>query len=236
MTPEVAAPLVAIPATIAVWLLARRVHRAKPHPLTNPVFLGMAGIILGLGILRVDYKTYAKGTSALLFLLKPAVVAFAIPLYRERNRIRNNLAAVLTSVAVGCVVGIVSATGLALLLGAPHAIARTMAPKSVTSPIALELSQQIGGMGELTVGVVIATGILGAMAGPEWLRLLGIRSRFAIGLAVGAASHGIGVARLEQEDRKAGGDLGKAMGIIAMTLNGLLTALTLPHILKALGW
>ena len=113
-------------------------------------------------------------------------------------------------------------------------MARTLAPKSVTSPIAIELSARIGGISQLTGGIVIATGILGAMFGPEFLRRCGIKSRMAIGLAVGTASHGIGVARLESEDAGRD-DLSQAMGIIAMTLNALATALLLPVLLRILG-
>jgi putative effector of murein hydrolase len=123
-------------------------------------------------------------------------------------------------------VGIVSAVGLALLLGGSSEIAVSLSPKSVTTPIAIGISQKVGGVPPLTAAAVIFTGILGGMLGPDIIRLIGIRSRFAIGLATGAAAHGIGTARALRD-----GELEGAMSGVGMMLNGLITALILPYVL-----
>jgi putative effector of murein hydrolase len=105
----------------------------------------------------------------------------------------------------------------------------------VTTPIAMKLSEEIGGEEDLTAGIVIVTGILGAMFGPEFLRRLRVKSRLAVGLAVGTASHGIGTARMEEEDRHYGDDEGKAASMIGMILNGVVTALIIHWCLLIMG-
>jgi predicted murein hydrolase (TIGR00659 family) len=224
----------AIILTLVVWFAAVRVYRRHKHPLTNPVFLSVSAIIALLVLFHVDYAVYDQGGRWLALLLKPAVVALAIPLYRQRSHIVKNARPVAAGILAGCVVGVFSASGMILLLGGSAEMARTLAPKSVTTPVAIELSARIGGISQLTGCVVVATGIFGAMFGPEFLRRCGVRSRMAVGLAVGTASHGLGVARLESEDAGRD-DLGQAMGIIGMTLNALATALLLPPLLRLMG-
>jgi putative effector of murein hydrolase len=126
------------------------------------------------------------------------------------------------------VTGITSAGGLVWLLGGSWPLIATAAPKSVTTPIAIELSEHLGGIESLTVAMVIGSGILGASIGPEFLEKFRIRDRLAVGLAMGAASHGIGTARMIEEDKKCYNDLGQAMSIIGMTLNGLITSILMP--------
>lgn len=233
-TVEIITAVASILVTVCLWFIARRVYRRYRHPLTNPVFVCVITIIALLLLFHIKFEVYNQGGRWLLFMLKPAVVALAVPLYRQRERIVKNSRAVVFGILAGCITGVISAAGIVLLLGGTPEMARTLAPKSVTSPIAIELSRQIGGISELTGAIVIATGILGAMFGPEILKWCGIKSRMAIGLAVGTASHGIGVSRLETEDAGRD-DLCQAMGIIAMTLNALGTALLLPILLRLLG-
>jgi predicted murein hydrolase (TIGR00659 family) len=223
-------------ATVCCWSLARRLYKRFRHPLVNPVFVSVAGIIALLLCLHVDYdRQYRKGGDLLKSLLDPAVVAFAVPLYRQRRKVVENARPIAVAVIIGSVVGIISASGAVLLLGGSHEIARTLAPKSVTTPIAMKLSEEIGGEEDLTAGIVIVTGILGAMFGPEFLRRLRVKSRLAVGLAVGTASHGIGTARMEEEDRHYGDDEGKAASMIGMILNGVVTALIIHWCLLIMG-
>ena len=222
--------------TVALWLVAKRVYRATRHPLTNPVFLSVVTLILLLAGLHIDYQEYRKGGGLLTVMLQPAVVACAVPLFRQRRLIRRALQPVAVGVVLGSITGILSAAGIGLLFGGSGEIARSLAPKSVTTPIAIELSREIGGIPDLTAAIVICTGVLGAMIGPEFLRGLGVKSRFAAGLAVGTAAHGIGIARLEEEDRRFNTDLGTAAGVIGMTLNGVVTAILLPILVRILAF
>jgi len=149
-----------------------------------------------------------------------------VPFYRQLDKIKRNLVATLASVVVGSIVGIASAAGLALLLGGSSEVAISLSPKSVTTPIAIGISQKIGGLPSITAAAVIFTGILGGMFAPQAIRLIGVRSRFAIGLATGTAAHGIGTARALRE-----GELEGAMSGVGMMLNGLVTAILLPYVL-----
>jgi predicted murein hydrolase (TIGR00659 family) len=233
---EPAINAVCIGGTIGVWCLAQRVYNRHRSPLCNPVFLSVAGIIAVLLAAGIDYAhQYEKGGQVLEWMLEPTVVAFAVPLYRQRRRVLANAKPIGLAVALGSVVGIVSASGCVLLLGGSPILARTLAPKSVTTPIALRLSEQIDGMDNLTVGIVIVTGILGAMFGPEFLRGIRVRERLSLGLAVGTASHGIGTARMQEEDRAWGDDLGKTGSMIGMILNGIVTAIIINWVVAAMG-
>jgi len=215
--------------TVAVWIVMKKVRSASRTSLLDPVLLTTTVIILVLMAADIDYEAYNAGGRVISFLLGPAVVALAVPFYRQLEKIRKNTFAVLASVLTGCVVGIISASGLALLFGGSELAARSIAPKSATTPIAIGISEIIGGTPPLTIALVVLTGIMGAVAGPQLVRLVRIRSDFAIGLAVGTASHGLGTARALKD-----GELEGAMSGVAMMLNGLLTAILTPLIIRLL--
>jgi predicted murein hydrolase (TIGR00659 family) len=216
--------------TLGAWSLGRLLRRAANTPLADPVLVAVTLLALTLWAADIPYESYARGGDVIGFLLGPAVVALAVPLWRQLRLLRDNLTAILVSVSAGCVAGVVSAVGLGWLLGASRASLLSLAPKSVTTPIALEIAERIGGTPPLTIALVVATGILGGMLGPDIVRRLGIHSPFASGLAVGTAAHGIGTARALQE-----GELQGTMSSIGMTLNGALTALLLPLLAHLLG-
>lgn len=212
--------------TLGIWVIARWLRHRAGTPLLDPVMLTVAAIIGVLLLADIPFEAYNRGGRVLDFLLGPSVVALAVPFYRRLEKIKRNLVPILLSVAVGSITGIVSAVGLALLLGGTSEIATSLSPKSVTTPIAIGISQKIGGVPAISAAAVIFTGILGGMLGPELIRLIGIRSQFAIGLAMGTAAHGIGTARALRE-----GELEGAMSGVGMMLNGLITALILPYLL-----
>lgn len=212
--------------SVGIWIVARWVRRRTGTPLLDPVMLSVVAIIGVLLLADIPFEAYNRGGKVLDFLLGPAVVALAVPFYRQLDKIKRNLVATLASVVVGSIVGIASAAGLALLLGGSSEVAISLSPKSVTTPIAIGISQKIGGLPSITAAAVIFTGILGGMFAPQAIRLIGVRSRFAIGLATGTAAHGIGTARALRE-----GELEGAMSGVGMMLNGLVTAILLPYVL-----
>lgn len=226
MEPWAYHPWFGIILSVGVWIVARWLRRRAGTPLLDPVMLTVAAIIGVLLLADIPFEAYNRGGRVLDFLLGPSVVALAVPFYRQLEKIRRNLLPILFSVAAGSITGIVSAVGLVLLLGGTREIALSLSPKSVTTPIAIGISEKVGGMPPITAAVVIFTGILGGMFAPQVIRLIGIRSRFAIGLATGAAAHGIGTARALRE-----GELEGAMSGVGMMLNGLITALILPYLL-----
>ena len=219
-------PWFGISLTVGIWIVARWARRRANTPLLDPVMLTIVAIIGVLLLAKVPFEAYNRGGQVLAFLLGPSVVALAVPFYRRLEKIKRNLVPILISVLIGSITGIASAVGLALLLGGSNEIAISLAPKSVTTPIAIGISQKVGGLPSITAAAVILTGILGGMLGPELIRLIGVRSQFAMGLAIGTAAHGIGTARALRE-----GELEGAMSGVGMMLNGLITAIALPYLL-----
>jgi len=224
-----ASPLLAVAVTLAVFAGARALYRRVRFFLLNPVLISVAALIALLKLARLDYDVYMQGGRVLHFFLAPAVVALGLPLYRQLERLRREIVPILVSTSAGSVLGILGAVFPAWLLGASPAVVRSLAPKSVTTPIAVGVAEVLGGLPPLTAAVVIATGILGAVAGPPLLRLLGVSSPVAFGLAMGAASHGIGTARALEHGEPAGAAAG-----LAIALNGALTAVLAPWLVRLL--
>lgn len=223
MNELLASPLFGIMLTLLVYRLAELLYRRTRFILFNPVAVAIISIILLLKLCNIPYQDYNNGGRMILFLLGPSVVALAVPLYQRRQEIMKRKLPILIGILAGALSSIVSAAGITWLLGGSREVVLSLVPKSVTTPIAIGITEKIGGIVPLTAALVVLTGCLGAICGPEFCRLIGIRSKAAMGLAVGTASHGIGTARLLGEDRFSGAIAGLAIG-----LNGLATALLVP--------
>lgn len=219
-----AQPLLGLTLTLLAYLAGRRLYTlAKGSPLLNPVLVAVVTLIVLLKLTHTDYQTYFQGAQFVHFLLGPATVAIALPLYRQLHALRRSAPAVAAALVIGSAVASLSAMALAKALGAAPQTVLSMAPKSVTTPIAMGVAEQIGGLPSLTAALVLITGIIGAVVGPWLLDRLKIRDQRARGLAMGTASHGIGTARALAESQTAGAFAGLAMG-----LNGVVTALLVP--------
>jgi predicted murein hydrolase (TIGR00659 family) len=222
-----ASPLLHLTLTLVAYQAGTFAYRrAGLNPMLNPVLIAVVLIVAVLVGTGTDYAAYFDGAQFVHFLLGPATVALAIPLYRQFERVRRSALAVLVSILAGSATGAASAVAVSWALGASRDTLISIAPKSVTAPVAMGISEQLGGLPSLTAVLVIVTGILGAMIGPPLLTLIGVRDWAARGLALGAASHGIGTARALQVNEVAGAFSGLAMGI-----NALMTALLLPILL-----
>ncbi|MGK2944084.1 MAG: LrgB family protein [Desulfuromonadales bacterium] len=230
-TDLVATPLFGITLTLVVYLLAQHFYRRVSSVWANPVLVSIVTIILLLKGSGVEYRDYARGGDIILFLLGPSVVALAVPLYQRREEIWKRKRPILIGVFAGSLVSIVSACGLAWILGGSREIVLSLAPKSVTTPIAISIVEKIGGVAPLTAAIVVLTGCLGAVCGPEFCRRIGVTSPVATGLAVGTAAHGIGTARMFEVDRLSGAVAGLAIG-----LNGLMTTFLLPVLMVISGY
>jgi predicted murein hydrolase (TIGR00659 family) len=221
-----ASPLLHLTLTLVAFQLGSFIYtKSNLHPLLNPVLIAVVIIVTVLLVTDTRYEDYFEGAQFVHFLLGPATVALAIPLYRQFDKVRSSAVAVLASVIAGSITAIVSALGIGYVLGASSDVLISLAPKSVTAPVAMGISEQLGGLPSLTAVLVIVTGILGAMIGPMILNLIGVKDWSARGLAIGTASHGIGTARAIQVNELAGAFSGLAMG-----LNALATAILLPVI------
>ena len=216
-----ATPLLWLTATLAAyeagaWIFGRFGRR----PLLNPVLIAVTVLIAVLAATGTPYETYFDGAQFVHFLLGPATVALAVPLFENRAHVRAALLPMLAALMAGSLTAIASAVAIARLLGARGETIASMAPKSVTTPIAMAISEQIGGLPSLTAAFVIATGICGAVIATPLLNLLRLRDYRARGFAAGLAAHGLGTARAFQMDEMAGTFAG-----IALALNGLATSL-----------
>jgi predicted murein hydrolase (TIGR00659 family) len=219
-----ASPLLHLTLTLAAFIVASFVYRkAKMNPLLNPVLISVIAIVAILHGTNTGYDTYFEGAQFVHFLLGPATVALAIPLYRQFDKLRKSALAILASLVCGSITAAASAIFVAWVLDAEPVSIVSLAPKSVTAPVAMGISEQLGGLPSLTAVMVILTGIIGAMLGPVVLNLLKVRDWSARGMAIGVASHGIGTARALQVNELAGAFSGLAMG-----LNALATAILLP--------
>ncbi|MEM9061259.1 MAG: LrgB family protein [Pseudomonadota bacterium] len=226
-----ATPLFHLTLTLVAFQAANWVfERAGRNPLLNPVLGAVLIVVPVLLISDTDYATYFEGAQFVHFLLGPATVALAVPLYRQWRRVRDSAFAITVSLITGSLTAILSAMAVVWLAGGTEDLLISIAPKSVTAPVAMAVAEQLGGLPSLTAVLVIVTGILGAMFGPLVLNAMGIRDWRARGLAIGTASHGIGTARALQVNEEAGAFSGLAMG-----LNALATAILLPVIWAAVS-
>jgi len=221
-------PILETGATVFAFLAAVRLSRVFcNHPLLNPTLLAILFIAIGIEATGVRYETYLRGSDPVHFMLGPAVVLLAVPLFRQTATIRASGRLIAIGLLVGLPVGVLSAVGIAWLLGASPQTILSLAPKSVTAGIAVGVSEQIGGLQNLTIVLVIMTGITGAVLGPIVTRLARVHDPRVVGLSIGIASHGIGTARALQINEVAG-----AFASLGMGLNGVLTAVLLPLLLR----
>jgi predicted murein hydrolase (TIGR00659 family) len=238
-TPAVADIWVYLSASPLLWLTATLLAYAAGHflftraganPLVNPVAIAVLLLVAVLALSDTPYERYFDGAQFVHFLLGPATVALAVPLYRNIRIVRRALLPMTLALVAGAATAVVSAVAVAALLGASRETLLSIAPKSVTTPIAMGIAEQIGGLPSLTAVFVILTGITGAMIGTPLLNLLKLRDWRARGFAVGVAAHGIGTARAFQVNELAGTFAGIAMG-----LNGVATAVLVPLLFALIG-
>jgi len=221
-------PLLWLTATLVAYVIGDAAFRASHgNPLVNPVLVAMVILAGILWTTSTPYQTYFEGAQFVHFLLGPATVALAGPLYSNLHHVRRALVPMLGALVVGSVTAIASALWIAQALGVEGAELASLAPKSTTAPVAIGISEQLGGLPTLTAALVILTGILGAVIVTPLMNALRIRDWRARGFAVGVSAHGIGTARAFQVNETAGAFAGIGMG-----LNALLTALIAPYVLS----
>lgn len=216
-----AAPLVWLTATLAAYCAAQRISALfRNHPLANIVVIAASLVVAVLIITGTTYQTYFEGAQFVHFMLGPATVALAVPLWRNLALVRRSLVPMAAALVAGSITAAASAVTIAWAFGAPAELLASLAPKSATAPIAMELSKSLGGIPALTAVLVVLTGIIGAVVVTPLMNALKIKNYAARGFAAGVASHGIGTARAFQVSEVAGTFAGIAMG-----LNGALTSL-----------
>jgi predicted murein hydrolase (TIGR00659 family) len=226
-----ASPLLGLTITLLAYLIAQALYaKSRFNPLVNPVLIAVALLVMLLEITGTPYATYFEGAQFVHFLLGPATVALALPLYRQWPKLRRAAWPLIGGLVAGSLTAIASAVGVAALFGASHQTIASLAPKSVTTPIAMAVAAEIGGIPSLTAVLVITTGVFGAVFARSILNLLRVTEPEMRGFALGVASHGIGTARAFQVSEEMGAFAGLGMG-----LNGVFTAFVVPVLLPAIA-
>lgn len=208
---------------MGTFLLGVYLYKRTKVALLQPLLVSMIVIIPFLKITGIEYSVFYEKTRLLNFMLGPAVVSLGYVLYEQIEYIRGNVISILTSVFSGSLVGIMSVVVIAKLLGADKMLTASLAPKSVTTPIAMNLAEQSGGIPALAAVFVVICGIFGGLAGPLVLRRIGVKSKIARGLALGSASHALGTVKAMEMGALEGAISGLAIGIM-----GIMTALLIP--------
>ena len=216
--------------TFAIFYYFRRLQYRTGWLLLNPILIAIVVLIAYLKLTGVSFETFEESGSLIDFWLKPAVVALGVPLYLQFEAIKKLWPPIVLSQLVGCLVGIVSVVLIAQFFGASQVVILSLASKSVTTPIAMEVTQTLGGIPSLTAAVVVITGILGAIMGFKTLAMGHVNSPIAQGLSMGAASHAVGASTAMGRSNKYG-----AFASLGITLNGIFTALLTPTILRLMG-
>lgn len=223
-----ATPLFWLTMTLVAYQIAYWIYRrCGAHPLANPVLIAVVLLVALLQLTHTPYDTYFSGAQFVHFLLGPATVALAIPLYGQFQRLVGLAGPLLLALVGGSLTAMLSAVFVGHWLGGSLPTLLSLAPKSVTTPIAMGIAERIGGHPSLAAVMVIATGILGAITAQTIFRWLKVNDDAVSGFALGVAAHGIGTARAFQLSETMG-----AFAALGMGLNGLLTAISLPSLIQ----
>lgn len=212
--------------TIGAYLVTRRLFLIYRHPLLNPVFLSTVAIIAFLQATGLTLEDYRPAKEAMTYLLGPATVALALPLYHNRRVLQSHALPVFSGVVAGSLATMAAALIAGRVMSLDAGVLLSLGPKSVTVPIAVEIARLTGGEASLTAAFVVATGMIGSIMGPSLLSICRVKSPVARGLALGTVSHGQGTAVALLENETAG-----AMGGVAMAIAAVFTALIAPYYL-----
>ena len=214
--------------TLGAYLLGIEIRKKTKLAVMNPLLVAMVLIIGFLLVFGIDYSVYQKGSQFISYLLTPATVCLAIPLYKQLRLLKENLAAVAGGIASGVLASAVSIFALSRLFGLSHEYYVTLLPKSITTAIGMGVSEEAGGIVALTVVSIVITGILGNVIGEAVFRLFRIGDPIAKGLALGTSAHAIGTARALEL-----GEIEGAMSSLAIAVAGLMTVAVVPLVS---GW
>ncbi len=213
-TPLIASPAFWLMLTLAVYVLGQKIFQAaKFNPLLSPIIIAVSSLIVFLIVSGVPYDDYFRGASMIHFLLGPATVALAVPLCEQRAKLAKLWLPLLCGLAAGCFAAMASVIFIGAAFGLSSETLLSMVPKSVTTPVAMGISESIGGLPDLTAALVVMTGIFGSIAGRPFLRLIRVRSESVCGAALGLSAHGMGTSAAFMISPRAGAFSGLAMGL-----------------------
>ncbi|ADU30535.1 LrgB family protein [Evansella cellulosilytica] len=214
---------IAILFTLAIYFLCKLFYQKFPKPFTIPILLGTTIIVILLFIFDISYDTYMIGGSWIEFFLGPAVVSLAFPLYKQRDILKKYFIPIVTSIFVSAIVGLTSGIYLAKWLQVEEELIYALIPKSVTTPVAMEITQSLGGAAPLAAVFVMVAGIGGAVFSPFIYKAFRIEHYLGKGIGLGSASHAIGTSKALESSEKEG-----AASSIAMTVSAIIVSIIAP--------
>lgn len=203
------------------------IYRKTKIPIFNPLLISMSFIIFFLLKFNIDIKIYNKGGDLISFFLTPATVILAVPLYKQLDLLKNNFIPIIIGILVGCVSAIASVIALINLFHLNNSIGISLIPKSITTPIGIEVSKQLGGIPSVTIVAIVIAGIMGAVVGPLICTLFGIKDKVAVGIAIGTASHALGTTKAMELGETEGAMSGLAIGIAGIITVFLVSLLSI---------
>lgn len=221
--------IILVALTFGVYFGAMRMRDITGVSAFHPVLVTVAVLIGFLQLTGISYETYSRPGHMIEFWLKPAIVALGLPLYTQLKVIRKQFIPILMCELAGCVVGIISVVLIAKWMGASREVIISLAPKSVTNAIAIEITGHLGGIPSLTASIVVLVGLLGAVVGLKVLSLGNISSPVAQGISMGTAAHVIGTSRVNQLSERYG-----AFATVVLIINGVLTSVLAGPLLNLL--
>lgn len=229
LTAFAGSPLFGIAISLLTFQTGNMLYRRTGSVFLNPLVLSMLMIIAFLVNFHISFDDYNKGGQFISFFLGPATVILAVPLYKKINLLKANILPILAGITIGSVTGIVSIIAMCRIFGLDELVSVSMIPKSITTPIGIELSNQLGGLPSITVAGIVFTGISGVLLGPMICRLFRIQDKVAVGIAIGTSSHALGTTKAVELGETEGAMSGLAIGIA-----GLITVFLAPLIAKIL--
>lgn len=209
--------------SLAAFEIGLFINRKTRIAVLNPLLISILFIICFLFAFNIDFETYNNGGQFINVFLGPSTVVLAVPLYKQLDLLKKNAKAILIGVFIGSTLGIFSIIGISYLVGLDTVIIKSLIPKSVTTPIGIAVSQQIGGLIPITVLAIIITGIIGAVIGPTICKIFKIKDKVAIGIAIGTASHAVGTTKALEL-----GEIEGAMSSLSIGIAGIMTVIIAP--------
>lgn len=216
--------------SLAAFEIGLFVYKKTKFPIFNPLLIAVFLIIIFLSIFHIDVDTYNKSGQFINMFLGPSTVVLAVPLYKQLDLLKRNASAIILGIVVGSIIGVCMIISMSYYLKLDSDIIKSLIPKSVTTPIGIAISSQLGGIIPITVLAVIVTGIIGSIIGPTVCKIFKIRNKVAIGVAIGTASHAVGTSKALEL-----GEVEGAMSSLSIGIAGIVTVIVAPIIYNILG-
>lgn len=223
----ISTPIFGVMISLIAFEIGLYINRKTKISFLNPLLISILIVIMILNTFNISLDDYNKGGQLISFFLGPATVVLAVPLYKKFSLLKENAASILAGISIGCIVSIISVVFFSKLFGLDKLIELSLVPKSVTTPIGIEISKQLGGISAVTVGAIVITGIIGAIIGPIVFKIFRIKDKVAIGVALGTSSHAVGTTKAVEMGETEGAMSGLAIGV-----SGLITVIIAPIIMK----